>query len=202
VLIFDEITSGMRLNTGGAHLLYGVCPDMAVFAKAISNGYPMAAIIGNASVMQAAQNTFISSTYWTERIGPAAALATLRKHQRCEVSHHLIRMGTRVMDGWRQKAREAGMELEIGGIAPLAHFAFPGELKQAAKTLFVQLMLQQGFLASTAFYATYAHQEEHLDKYFAALQEAFSCIAQSLKAKTIKEQLKGPMAHTGFRRLT
>jgi glutamate-1-semialdehyde 2,1-aminomutase len=202
VLIFDEITSGLRLNTGGAHLLYGVYPDIAVFAKAISNGYPMAAIIGNANVMQAAQNTFISSTYWTERIGPAAALATLRKHQRCNVANHLIRMGARVRDGWRQNAQAVGIELEIGGITPLGHFSFPGELKQVAKTLFIQLMLQRGFLASTAFYATYSHQEEHLEKYFAAVQEAFSCIAQSLHANTIKEQLKGPIAHTGFRRLT
>jgi glutamate-1-semialdehyde 2,1-aminomutase len=202
VLIFDEITSGLRLNTGGAHLLYDINPDMAVFAKAISNGYPMAAIIGNANVMQAAQNTFISSTYWTDRIGPAAALATLHKHQRCDVANHLIRMGVRMQEGWRQKAQAVGMELEIGGIPPLSHFAFPGELKQAAKTLFVQIMLQRGFLASTAFYATYAHQEEHFEKYFVAVQEVFSCIAQSLQANTIKEQLKGPVAHTGFRRLT
>ncbi|MGH9345269.1 MAG: aminotransferase class III-fold pyridoxal phosphate-dependent enzyme, partial [Terriglobia bacterium] len=89
VLIFDEVTAGFRLNTGGAHLRYGVTPDIAVFAKAISNGYPMAAVIGKGSVMQAAQESFISSTYWTERIGPAAALATIRKHRRCDVSKQL-----------------------------------------------------------------------------------------------------------------
>jgi glutamate-1-semialdehyde 2,1-aminomutase len=202
VLIFDEITSGLRLNTGGAHLLYGIHPDMAVFAKAISNGYPMAAIIGKADVMQAAQKTFISSTYWTDRIGPAAALATLHKHQRCAVAEHLIRVGTQVQDGWRQTARAVGMELDIGGIAPLSHFTFPGESKQAAKTFFIQLMLKQGFLASTAFYATYAHRDEHLEKYFAAAREAFSRVAQSLESNTIMEQLNGPVAHTGFRRLT
>jgi glutamate-1-semialdehyde 2,1-aminomutase len=79
-LIFDEVTSGFRINSGGAHLAYGVDPDIAVFAKAIANGFPMAAIIGRASVMDAAQETFVSSTAWTERVGPVAALATLRKH--------------------------------------------------------------------------------------------------------------------------
>ena len=86
VLIVDEVTAGWRLRTGGAHLEYGLTPDMAVFAKGISNGYPLAAIIGIAEVMKAFQSTFISSTYWTERIGPTAGLATLRKHRRLNVA--------------------------------------------------------------------------------------------------------------------
>src|SRR5262249_52481261 len=87
-LVFDEVTAGFRLNGGGAHLAYGVDPDMAVFAKAIANGFPMAAIIGRASVMDAAQDTFVSSTAWTERVGSVAALATLRKHQQLDVPRH------------------------------------------------------------------------------------------------------------------
>src|SRR5205823_11104627 len=93
VLIVDEISAGFRLNTGGAHLLFGLEPDIAVFSKAIGNGYPMAAIIGKSDVMEAAQRTFISSTYWTERIGPTAALATIRKHRAHDVASHLIRIG-------------------------------------------------------------------------------------------------------------
>ena len=79
----------------GAHLKFAVEPDVAVFAKAISNGYPMAAIIGTIDVMQAAQETFISSTYWTDRIGPVAALATIRKHRALNVSNRLISLGER-----------------------------------------------------------------------------------------------------------
>ena len=79
VLIFDEVSSGWRFIIGGVHLKYGVNPDIAVFAKGISNGFPMAAIIGRKKVMQSAQTTFISSTYWTERIGPTAAVATKKK---------------------------------------------------------------------------------------------------------------------------
>jgi glutamate-1-semialdehyde 2,1-aminomutase len=202
VLIFDEITAGFRLNTGGAHLLYGIEPDIAVFAKAISNGYPMAAIIGQGNVMQAAQDTFISSTYWTERIGPAAALATIRKHQRCDVSKHLIRVGTMVLAGWEAAAKRAGLQLEVGGMAPLGHLAFTGDQKQAARTLFTQLMLERGFLASSGFYATYAHQDEHVESYLDAVEEVFVIVAEALEQHTVIAQLKGPVAHTGFRRLT
>ncbi|MBI4632664.1 MAG: aminotransferase class III-fold pyridoxal phosphate-dependent enzyme [Deltaproteobacteria bacterium] len=202
VLIMDEITAGFRLTTGGAHLLFGITPDIAVFAKAMSNGYPMAAIIGKADVMQAAQLSFISSTYWTERIGPAAALATIRKHRRCNVSSHLIRIGTMVREGWREVARQAGIEVEISGIAPLGHFSFPGKEKQAAKTLFIQMMLERGFLASTAFYATYAHGDRHIKSYLEACRKVFPQVTEALERDTVMNQLKGPVAHAGFGRLT
>ena len=76
VLIFDEITAAWRSNFGGTHLTLGVVPDVAVLAKALSNGFPLSAIIGRDAVMDAAQQTFVSSTYWTEAIGPTAAVAT------------------------------------------------------------------------------------------------------------------------------
>ncbi len=201
-LIFDEITSGFRFTTGGAHLLYNVQPDIAVFAKAISNGYPMAAIIGRGDVMQAAQATFISSTNWTERIGPVAALATIRKHQRCQVPEHLGRIGTRMQAGWRSAAARSGLNVEVGGFPPLSHLHFVAEQHEAARTVFTQLMLERGFLASGAFYVTYAHQDHHLDSYFEAVNEVFDVIAPALEDNTIMAFLKGPVAHTGFQRLT
>ncbi|MDD1674898.1 MAG: aminotransferase class III-fold pyridoxal phosphate-dependent enzyme, partial [Methanomicrobiales archaeon] len=121
IFIIDEVSAGFRLNTGGAHLLYGLQPDIAVFAKAMSNGYPMAAVIGREDPMQAAQETFISSTYWTERIGPTAAIATIEKYGRCHVPDHLVRAGRLVQKGWQNAADHAGIPIEIGGIAPLAH---------------------------------------------------------------------------------
>lgn len=202
VLIIDEVSAGFRLITGGAHLRFNLEPDMAVFAKAISNGYPMAAIIGRSAVMEAAQNTFISSTYWTERIGPVAALATIRKHQSHDVSSHLNRMGEMVQTGWRQAAEATGLPIEIGGIYPLSHFAIQSDQSQAAHTLFTQIMLEKGFLASRGFYPTYAHREEHLESYLAAVREAFSMIAAALKSNHLMAKLKGPIAHTGFKRLT
>jgi glutamate-1-semialdehyde 2,1-aminomutase len=78
VLIFDECTSGFRETFGGIYKKYGVEPDMAMYGKTIGNGYALTAVVGKRSVMEAAQKTFISSTFWTERIGPTAALATLK----------------------------------------------------------------------------------------------------------------------------
>lgn len=202
VLIFDEITAGFRLNTGGAHLLYQITPDMAVFAKGMSNGYPMAAIIGTSEVMQAAQNTFISSTYWTERIGPTAALATIRKHRRDEVHKHLIRIGELVQTGWLAIAESVGLKIEVGGIYPLSHFSIAAENAQAVHTLFTQLMLERGFLATKGFYATYAHQDEHVQEYLETAESVFKKIAGILEKGLLAETLRGPVAHTGFQRLT
>lgn len=201
-LIFDEITAAFRLNTGGAHLTLGVDPDMAVFAKAMSNGYPMAAVIGTRDVMEAAQSTFISSTYWTERIGPAAALATIRKHQRCRVAERLIRLGNLVQEGWTRIAAETGLEVEVGGIPPLSHFSFSGPEAQAVHTFFTQQMLGRGFLAGKGFYATFAHTEEHVAEYLTAACEVFAEIGGELERGTLLGRLAGPVAHSGFTRLT
>ena len=110
VLVFDEVTAAFRMINGGAHLLYGVDPDMAIFAKAISNGYPMAAVIGREAVMQAAQQTFISSTSWTDRIGPAAALATIYKFRREDVASHLIDVGTQISGGLAHGGERDGLQ--------------------------------------------------------------------------------------------
>jgi len=202
VLVFDEVSSGWRLNTGGSHLLYGVTPDIVVFAKAISNGYPMGAIVGIGDVMQAAQNTFISSTYWTEGIGPAAALATIRKHRRCNVSEHLIEIGDRIQSVWRQAADRSGLNISVSGIPPLSHFSFEYENSQAIQTLFTQEMLERGFLATGAFYATYAHQDCHVESCLAAVDETFAFIAEAIERQEVEKLLKGPVAHSGFCRLT
>lgn len=200
--IIDEVSAGFRLVTGGAHLRFNLKPDMAVFAKAISNGYPMAAIIGKRAIMEAAQDSFISSTYWTERIGPVAALATIRKHQGHDVASHLNRIGEMVQTGWRQAAEATELAVDVGGIYPLSHFAIQHEQSQAAHTLFTQIMLAKGFLASRAFYPTYAHRDEHLEAYLAAVRQAFLMIAEALKLKNVMSKLKGPIAHAGFKRLT
>lgn len=203
VLIFDEVTSGWRLNTGGIHLLHGVNPDIAVFAKAMSNGYPMAAIIGTTDVMQGAQTTFISSTYWTERIGPTAALATIRKHQRCHVPKHLLEMGQLVQLGWKSAAERARLSISVSGIPPLSHFSFDAyENSQVIHTLFVQMMLERGFLAKNAFYATYAHRSHHVEQYLASVDDVFAMISRALEMREVERLLKGPVAHSGFRRLT
>jgi glutamate-1-semialdehyde aminotransferase len=202
VLIFDEITSGWRLNVGGAHLEFGVEPDIVVFAKAISNGYPMAAVIGRAEVMDVAQDTFISSTYWTERIGPVAALATIRKLKEHQVPKHLLKVGREVQEGWKSLAQKHHLSIAVSGIYSLSHFSFEYENPMVLKTLFTQLMLEKGYLATTEFYASYAHRQEHIDKYLAAVDEVFGFISKAIEEGSPEKHLKGCVCHAGFQRLT
>ena len=105
-LIFDEISIGWRLCLGGAHMFYGVTPDMAVFAKTISNGFPMGAIIGNAATMEAAQTSFISSAYWTEGIGPAASVACIEKMKKLDLPSHLKKIGQYFLFGWEKPGED------------------------------------------------------------------------------------------------
>jgi len=201
VLIIDEISAGLRMNTGGAHLLLGIHPDMAVFSKAIGNGYPMAAIIGKADVMQAAQKTFISSTYWTERIGPTAALATINKHRKLKAGKHLVAIGEKVQRGWKKSAQRHRLNLVITGIPPLSHFSFNVENDLAARALFVQLMIEQGFLATNSFYSMYAHKEIHVKAYLAAVDRAFAEISDAVYGNSLESRLIGKPAMAGFKRL-
>lgn len=201
-LIFDEVTSGFRINSAGAHLAYGVAPDIAVFAKAIANGFPMAAIVGRGSVMDAAQETFISSTAWTERVGPVAALATLRKHRELNVPKHLMRIGARVQKGWADAAREAGLPVHVSGISPLGHFVFDLPEAQEVRTLFTQMMLDRGIFATGSFYAMWAHTDAHVDRYLEAVNAVFRDLRTAIDQKAVRQLLRGPVAHSGFKRLT
>lgn len=203
LLIFDEITAGFRLCAGGAHLTLGVDPDLAVFAKGMSNGYAMAAILGRSKYMNAAQETFVSSTFWTERIGPAAALATIRKHLQLELPKFLAAQGLRVREIWSRAAAEAGLKIKISGVPQLPAFVFDHAQSGAIKTFFCQDLLQRGYLASTFVYVTYAHTTELLVGYETVVNSVFSEIAALLKQGpgSVEAKLQGPIAHTGFTRL-
>ena len=202
LLIFDEITIGWRLHLGGAHLKLGVNPDMAILAKALGNGYPIAAVIGTQKAMDGAHSSFISSTYWTESIGPAAALATLRKMQRVDVPAHVAHIGDMVAGLWQRHAEKHGLPVVAGdGYPCLAHFHFEHELADELRTLYTQLMLERGFLAGLSIYPTMAHTEEIVSLYGEAIDAVFGEIADALAVGDVKARLKGPVAHSGFRRL-
>lgn len=202
VLVFDEITSGWRLYEGGAHLKFKVYPDICVFAKAISNGYPMAAIIGRKDVMDVAQDTFISSTYWTEKIGTVAALSTIKKLKENNVPKHLSKVGRMIQEGWKKSAKKYNVDIKVSGIYSLGHFSFGYKKPLVSKTLFTQFMLEKGFLATTAFYASYAHTENYVRRYLSAVEDTFYHISKFIKNDNPEKYLKVPLCHSGFRRLT
>ena len=202
VLVFDEITAGFRLCPGGSHRVLGVNPDIAVFAKAMTNGYPVSAIIGTKEIMQTAQDTFISSTFWTERIALAAAVKSIDCYIKYDVAKRQNEVGRKVCEGWKDAAKKSGVSIHISGIKPLSHFEFGYDNKLAYKTYFTQEMLKRGFLAAMAVYASYAHTDEIIEKYVTACEEVFeSIVLINNKGERIENYLQGPICHAGFQRL-
>jgi glutamate-1-semialdehyde 2,1-aminomutase len=200
-LVFDEISAGFRLTTGGAHLLYGVTPDMAVFSKAMGNGYPISAVIGTAETMDAARYCFLSSTNWTERTGPAAALATIRKFRALDAARKLVALGRRVQDGLSALAAKHGLDVEVGGMTPMTHFAFKTGDNHVMKALYVQEMLDRDILASNLCYVMHAHTEDDVDAYLAATDEAFGVLAAAHAAGDAAARLRGKPSVAGFKRM-
>ena len=201
VLVFDECSSGFRQTFGGLHKLYGVEPDIAVFGKALGNGYAISAVIGRREVMEAAQSTFISSTFWTERIGPAAALKTLEVMGREKSWERITSIGTDLGERWRALAHEHGLEIEINGLPALIGFRFPSLDMLKYKTLMTQEMLKKGFLAANSVYVCTEHTKPVIEEYLAALRPIFALAAECESGRDVDEMLEGPVCHAGFERL-
>lgn len=201
VLVFDECTSGFRETFGGLHKKYGIQPDMAVFGKTLGNGYAITAVIGRREIMEAAQRTFISSTFWTERIGPTAGIETLAVMERIESWRTITETGLKIRAGWRELAGKYGLNITIHGIPALSGFGFVGSDAVAYKTLITQEMLDRGFLAGTSVYVCIEHTPEILDRYFEALDGAMALIRDCNEGKDVISLLRGPVCHTGFQRL-
>ena len=201
VLIFDECTSGFRQTLGGLHKRFGVEPDMALFGKALGNGYAVTAAIGRREIMEAAQRTFISSTFWTERIGPTAALKTLEVMERTQSWKTITSIGTEIATRWRALADRHGLSIFISGIPALTGFSFVSPRALAYKTLLTQEMLAKGFLATTNVYVCTEHKPEILAGYFEALDPVFSLIRECEDGREVASLLKGPVCHGGFQRL-
>ena len=200
VLIFDEISAGFRLCLGGSHIKLGVEPDIALFGKALSNGYPMAAVIGKKQIMEVAQDTFISSTYWTDRVGLKASLATIKKYRDLKVEDVLDKNGETIQDGWKQLAKKHNLDISIMGIKPLSYFSFNYKNDKEIKTFFIQEMLKKGFLSTTGYYASYAHKKSDIEEYLEAVGKVFEKISKNLDK--ISTLLESEVCHSGFRRLT
>ena len=199
-LVIDEITAAFRICNGGAHLKLGLRPDIAVFSKALGNGFPISAIIGRKWVMEHAQEAFITSTAWTERTGPAAALATIEKFIRVDAAPHLLALSGRVWAIWEAAAAKHGLTIRIGGFKPLIHFNFADD-HAVRISYFTQEMLQRGFLACALFYPMYAHTFDQVERYGRAVDEVFAQLAALVKAGAVKDHLEGLPAVSGFGRL-
>ena len=201
VLIFDECTSGFRQSFGGLHKIYGVEPDMAVFGKALGNGYAITAVIGQREVMEVAQSTFISSTFWTERIGPAAALKTLEVMEKEKSWEIITQTGLDITSRWKALADKYNLSITTSGLPALTNFVFDSANSLAYKTLITQEMQANGYLAGNSIYVCTAHSPEIVASFFEHLDPIFGLIEECEEGLDILSLLKGPVCHSGFKRL-
>ena len=201
VLIFDECTSGFRQSFGGIHKVYDVEPDIAVFGKALGNGYAITAVLGKRQIMECAQSTFISSTFWTERIGPSAALACLKKMEKIRSWELITQQGLKIRQGWERIAKEASLDIKIGGIPAISNFAIEAENPLHCKTLITQEMLKRGYLAGTLVFVSTQHTDREIDRYLDNLRQVFIKIRNGMDSGNLKSLLEDDVCHSGFKRL-
>ena len=203
VLMFDEITSGYRLNTGGAHKILKIDPDMVIYGKTIANGIPMSSIIRKKEIMNFALKTFVSSVFWTEKVGPASALAFIKKHRRLKIGNKLKQVGKRVKKIWAKAAKANNLEIDIFGIDPLASFKIKSNNWPAVLTYFIQEMLKLKILTTDKCYANYKHDDKALKIYEKACFKVFRKISKIINSDgEILDKLEGPPKEMGFNRLT
>ncbi len=201
VLIFDEVSSGFRATTGGMHMLYDIKPDMMTLGKALGNGYPITAVLGKKDIMEAAQESFISSTYWTERLGFVAALEVIRQFEKCGVVDHLKKIDQRIRAGLTKLFSTKGLDVEVVGMPAVPILAIKEEKPLVLKTLITQEMLKMGFLASNVIFVSSAHTEEVIDEYLKNMEDVLSRIVLAKKNGKLENMLEGPVCHGGFKRL-
>ncbi len=201
VLIFDECTTGFRQSFGGIHKIYGVNPDMLMLGKAIANGFALTAVLGKKEIMESIKNTFISSTFWTESIGPTAALKTLEVMEQKKTWRYITNLGIYIVSQWKKLAKKNKIKIKISGIPALSSFVFLSKNHQAYKTFITQEMLKYGFLATTTIYVSVAHNKKILKKYFYYLDKLFFIISKCEKGDDIHRYLLEPISETDFARL-
>ena len=201
VLIFDECTSGFRQTLGGLHKTYKVSPDIAIFGKALGNGYPINAIIGKKKFMKFAEKTFISSTFLSEAIGPAVALETIKFMKKNKTYDLILKKGLEIKKKWKSISINSGVNIEIFGLEAIPKFRFIHKDSNLLKTIFTFEMLKRGFLASTAVYLSIAHTNKILNKYFKNVEQVFIKMSKDIKNNNYKNKYKFKEAKRDFGRL-
>ncbi len=201
VLIFDECTSGFRETFGGIHMKFDVEPDMAMFGKTMGNGYGITAVVGKKEIMESAQASFISSTFWTERIGPTAALKTLEVMENIQSWKIITDIGKSIREKLKDLAFANDLDITFSGIPALTTFSFNSDNDLEYKTLITQEMLKKNFLATNAIYTCINHTPSVIDDFILALDPIFKDIKECENGKDVKKLLEGPTCHSGFKRL-
>ena len=200
ILIFDEITSGFKDNYGGIHLKYKVNPDIAIFGKSLGNGYPISAIIGKKKIMQVSQETFISSTMWTDRLGFIAGAETLKKLKKYKINKVISSYGKMIKNGWDKISKKYKIDISISGLDTVLYLKFNYPNNSEITTFFTQEMLKKGYLAGSQVSTSFAYNKIIINDYLKAVDKVFNRIKIFLDRG--KFPLKGKVKHSTFKRLT
>jgi glutamate-1-semialdehyde 2,1-aminomutase len=203
IVILDEITSGWRMTDGGVYKINGFKPDIVVYAKAMGGGYAISAVVGSQKVMDSAQDTFMSSTMWTERVGFTAALKTIEIITREKIWNHLIEMGDLIGSGWLKLSKKHNLKISITDFKPLITMKLDyGERNQALATLFIQEMLKRGYLAATSVYLSSAHTKDIIHKYLESVDECFFILSKAIENNNENDLLETKLRSDSFKRIT
>ena len=203
MFVVDEVTSGLRYGFPGALTRLGIEPDLAVYAKAMSNGFPFGVVVGRDAIMQAADESFISSSYWTDGVGPAAALAVLEKVKRLHVQERVWQRGGVLQAGLTAlAARHPACRLIVGGMpaTPTMNFDL-GADAPLAQTLYVRKMGERGFLVASYYYVMLAHDEAKVQQVLTAAEETMGEIAGLISNGRLAEESGVARGQRGFARL-
>lgn len=179
ILIFDEIVTGFRLRPGGAQELFGVTPDLAVFAKGISNGVPLSCYCGRRDIMETVREVVISSTFGGDTLGLSAARAVIGVYQTEDVIGTLWARGERLHEGVNGMCERLGIPAGIVGLPPLGVFAFRSDDAAWNTRNYDRLcgeMFRRGVLLYTVCYPSYAHAEADIDEALEAFEDAFKAM--------------------------
>ena len=195
LLVFDETITGFRYANGGAQELFGVTPDLATFGKGLANGYPVSAVAGRANVMKLMEEVFFSFTFGGETLSLAAARATLQRLQREDVCARLAAKGTALQRGLRSVIEDNGLA-DVFAVSGHPSWTFLS-IKDTAganafeiKTLYLQEMIERGFLTIGTFNLSDAHSDADIAAVVAAHRELLPMIGTAARDGTVLARLR------------
>ena len=198
-LIFDECSSGFREVLGGIHKKYKVYPDMAMFSKSIGNGYPITVLAGRSEYLNESFNTFVSSTYWSERIGPTAALATINEMERLKSWKLIVNKGNYIKNKIFKLSKKYKINLKLNDSLSIINFKISGKYDHIVyKNYISQEMLKKNFICNDTIYVSVAHTKQIINKYLKEIELIFKKISIYEKKEVLFSKLEQDISNVNF----
>tara|TARA_B100001057_G_scaffold147440_1_gene147357 strand:- start:5635 stop:7671 length:2037 start_codon:yes stop_codon:yes gene_type:complete len=201
ILIFDECTTGFRENFGGLYKKYKVVPDLVIFGKAIGNGYPITAILGREELMLNSKKSFLSSTFWSDRIGPTAAIASINQMEKIKSWKIVKEKGQYIKYKWKKLFDKYSLRVDIWGLNAIIGFNFISENNLKYKTYITQELLKKNILAANLVYVSVAHKKDDIDRYFFEFEKVIKTIKSFEDGLDPDKFIENKIANRSFKRL-